>query len=163
MASFTRPKKPGEPTKGSPGRGNIVIQVKCVNILGTQEWTDVFIIKIGFPSESREAETNLLPTALNVANNDEHKWVLQHLPEVLYEKTYEFQEGSTERSLLNLHPNDYKERVLRIVVQRSLEPLGHLESAIEFAQVFYDIIQCLSSLFCLDSYFIVPFRSPLAL
>lgn len=132
---------------GVIGRGNIVVRVKCVKISGAQAWirvNDVFIVKIGDPSESREAETNLIQTAVNAAKDDEHKWVLNHLPHVLYQKTFKFRVGSTERSLLNLHPNDYEERVVRIVVQESLDQLSSLQSATEFAQVFYDIFQCSS-------------------
>ncbi|KAF9256068.1 hypothetical protein L218DRAFT_1007858 [Marasmius fiardii PR-910] len=87
-------------------------------------------------------EYELVSEALNKAV-DEHAWVRNHLPRILWAQDISFGGKDTPQGqLAKLFPDHYEKRRACVTVQRKLQPIHDLVTPEEFAQVFYDILQC---------------------
>ncbi|KAF9256058.1 hypothetical protein L218DRAFT_882641 [Marasmius fiardii PR-910] len=128
---------------GVIGRGTIVAEAVC--ICGGSgcgcDWGGSLVVKISFPATSRVMEYELVSEALNKAVG-EHVWVKNHLPRILWAQNISFGEDTPQEQLAKLFPDKYEERHVCITVQRKLQPIHDLVTPEEFAQVFYDILQC---------------------
>ncbi|KAF8915070.1 hypothetical protein CPB85DRAFT_1295551 [Mucidula mucida] len=111
------------------------------------------VIKLSLPSAARAPEEKLVNKARAVAidaGGDSH-WVLQHLPRILHSEDLLIVPGSKQAHVAdNLHnasgntcEEDCDEkRTLRIVVMEELLPIDTLSNASDFAQVFFDVLNC---------------------
>ncbi|KAF8915052.1 hypothetical protein CPB85DRAFT_1560521 [Mucidula mucida] len=111
------------------------------------------VIKLSPPSTARTIEEKLVNKARVVAidaGGDSH-WVLQHLPRILHSEDLPIIPGSTQAHVAeilhtascNTCEEDCDEnRTLRIVIMEELLPIGTLRNASEFAQVFFDVLNC---------------------
>ncbi|KAF9016195.1 hypothetical protein BDZ89DRAFT_994644 [Hymenopellis radicata] len=111
------------------------------------------VIKISCPSMSRTPEVALLKQAREAAEKEggEDHWVLKHLPKVLHSEDIVLVKGSTQHRVAEFllavdrftgakYPYEY--RVLRIVVLEELFPVSTLGDPSQYAQVFFDILNC---------------------
>ncbi|KAF8915050.1 hypothetical protein CPB85DRAFT_452813 [Mucidula mucida] len=113
------------------------------------------VIKLSLPSAARTPEERLVNKAKAVAidaGGDSH-WVLQHLPSILHSEDLPVIPGSTQAHVAEiLHNASYntcaedchcdETRTLRIVVMEELLPIDTLSNASDFAQVFFDVLNC---------------------
>ncbi|KAK7464458.1 hypothetical protein VKT23_006628 [Stygiomarasmius scandens] len=126
------------------GRGSTVIKAR--HIRGNWEDKEV-IVKIGFPAEGRQGEDELVAKAVKKAKElgKDHAWAEDHLPTILWSHTYTLDKNSPQSQLAEyLQQNNldkHEKRVLRITVQRILEPITNLTDPREYAQVFFDVLQ----------------------
>jgi hypothetical protein len=124
------------------GRSTVVLKGTSV------QWPDVpLVIKISWPTSTREPETNFLERA-GAAATGKHKWAANHLPNVYYAEDVVFSTDSTIESVAGLFANAkfaddkkfvYERRTLRIIIQELLYPLKSLASVKEIGQVFVDV------------------------
>ncbi|KAK7464459.1 hypothetical protein VKT23_006629 [Stygiomarasmius scandens] len=127
------------------GRGSTVIKAKHV----CGNWGDKEVVmKISFPAEGRQGEDELVAKAVKKAKElgKDHTWAEDHLPTILWSHTYTLDKNSPQSQLAEyLQQNNpdkpYEKRVLRITVQRILEPITNLTDPREYAQVFFDVLQ----------------------
>ncbi|KAF9262504.1 hypothetical protein L218DRAFT_1077995 [Marasmius fiardii PR-910] len=128
---------------GVIGRGTIVAEAVCIcGGSGCEcDWGGSLVVKISFPATSRVMEYELVSEALNKAVG-EHVWVKNHLPRIIWAQNISFGEDTPQEQLAKLFPDKYEERHVCITVQRKLQPIHDLVTPEEFAQVFYDILQC---------------------
>ncbi|SJL11172.1 uncharacterized protein ARMOST_14575 [Armillaria ostoyae] len=76
-------------------------------------------------------------------------WALDHLPDILLSQDFGYDADSTQANLVTFFGKamfageklEYEGRVCRITVQERLHPLNELQTAQEFAQVFFDFLQ----------------------
>ncbi|KAK7464460.1 hypothetical protein VKT23_006630 [Stygiomarasmius scandens] len=130
---------------GIIGRGSTVIKAKRIQ----GEWEDQeVIVKISFPGEGRQGEDELVAKAAKTAKDlgKDHAWAEDHLPTILWSETYQLDKNSPQSQLAeylqrNNPDKPYEKRVLRITVQRILEPITNLTDPREYAQVFFDVLQ----------------------
>lgn len=118
----------------------------------SDEWPGVnLVIKVSFPSTGRVSEETFLNTATEKAKefekDGERYWVLDHLPKLLHAETAvldEIEENVKElctmREYVGGEKSSYDERRRRILVYEMLQPLQTLTTAMDFAQVFVDVI-----------------------
>ncbi|KAJ3816173.1 hypothetical protein F5880DRAFT_1644613, partial [Lentinula raphanica] len=126
------------------GRGTIVIKVECAcDFCGGQcDWAGKkLILKISFPPEDRVAEHTFLDRCREKAVG-EHAWVLQHLPKIYHSFEMPFGIDTPQHNLKKRFQGDYEMRILRGSIQEELQPLSELRTAQEFAQVYFDVVQC---------------------
>ncbi|KAK7464425.1 hypothetical protein VKT23_006592 [Stygiomarasmius scandens] len=129
---------------GIIGRGSTVIKAKRVR--GNWEDKEV-IVKINFPAEGRQGEDELVAKAAKKARElgKDHAWAEEHLPTILWSHTYALDKHSPQFQLAEYlqrnDPDKHEKRVLRITVQRILEPVTNLTDPREYAQVFFDVLQ----------------------
>ncbi|KAE9386049.1 hypothetical protein BT96DRAFT_949407 [Gymnopus androsaceus JB14] len=113
--------------------GTIVVRALCVCHKGIEckcSWAGLnLIMKISFPSQSRESEVTIIKHCTEKAAALGDEWVKKHLPQVLSSFSVEFADISLRRSLM----------VVRSM--QELYPLKELKYAEQFAQVLYDILQ----------------------
>jgi len=136
-------------TDGLNGRGTWVVEIECFCGDGRCTWTGEddwhgkkLIMKLSFPSVTREAEDKIILDARKLAeSSDKWKWVLNHLPLVVHSFDTEIDEDSIPGRLKNHLQGDYEERVIRVTIQEQLHPITEVEDPAELAQVFYDIVQ----------------------
>ncbi|KAF9258777.1 hypothetical protein L218DRAFT_876222 [Marasmius fiardii PR-910] len=130
-------------SNGVIGRGTIVAEAECIcGSSGCEcDWTGPLVVKISFPATSRVMEYELVSEALDKAVDD-HAWVKNHLPCILWAQTISFGEDTPQEQLAKLFPDCYERRHVCVTVQRKLQPIHNLASHEEFAQVLYDILQC---------------------
>jgi hypothetical protein len=124
------------------GRSTVVLKGTSV------QWPDVpLVIKISWPTSTREPETNFLERA-GAAATGKHEWAANHLPNVYYAEDVVFSADSTIESVAGLFANAkfaddkkfvYERRTLRIIIQELLYPLKSLASVKEIGQVFVDV------------------------
>ncbi|KAK0490358.1 hypothetical protein IW261DRAFT_1387679 [Armillaria novae-zelandiae] len=137
--------------RGIFGRDTCVVQATCT------KWGDKkLVVKISWPSASRKSEKELLNIAIAKANGmaEEGKthWILNHLPNILHEQDFKFDEaGSVQKLIADMvtegqyvggRDGVYERRVLRITVLEELIPITNLRKGKHYAQVFVDILQC---------------------
>ncbi|KAK0490360.1 hypothetical protein IW261DRAFT_1323834, partial [Armillaria novae-zelandiae] len=137
--------------RGLFGRDTCVVQATCT------KWGDKkLVVKISWPSASRKSEKELLNIAIAKANGmaEEGKthWILNHLPNILHEQDFKFDEAGSVQKLIADMVNEgqyvggrdgvYERRVLRITVLEELIPITNLRKGKHYAQVFVDILQC---------------------
>ncbi|THV01690.1 hypothetical protein K435DRAFT_654792 [Dendrothele bispora CBS 962.96] len=124
---------------GTIGRGTTVIRA-TMKVNGVER--DV-AVKISYPGKNRVAEDKLVEQARKMAQG-EHSWVQNHLPEILFSRTYDFAEDMPENRLAEYfesHDIPYERRVLRIIVQDYLDPITKLTDPRAYAQAFFDVLQ----------------------
>jgi hypothetical protein len=89
------------------------------------------------------SENDIIQKARNAANNDEHRWVFKHLPNVLHaEDRYV---NLLSQALIDRMGGEYEDRVLRIMVQEELHPITERTTAVDLAQSFREIFKCMYS------------------
>ncbi|KAF8915043.1 hypothetical protein CPB85DRAFT_1295455 [Mucidula mucida] len=116
--------------------------------------TETVVIKISCPSLSREPEEKLVNAARDAAIEigGESHWVLKHLPKIVHAEDIETTPGSTQdrvASFLNKEASyvdggkyHYEYRTLHIVILEELFSINKLSCASDFAQVFFDVLNC---------------------
>ncbi|KAJ3811508.1 hypothetical protein F5876DRAFT_75756 [Lentinula aff. lateritia] len=156
-SKFTFPYKNGTGTvqlqriffrpQGIIGRGTstIVVRVVCVctHCVPNQcDWSGKkLVLKLSFPSVSRVPEQAFMDRCKEEAKGD-HAWVLNHLPDIYCSFDIPCGERSPQANFKKKFEDKCGMRFLRGSIQEELQPLSSLETALECAQVFYDIVQC---------------------
>lgn len=129
-------------------RGTIVVEVTCAcaheHCRDGCDWKDLqLVMKLSFASKARHAEVDLINSCTKLAKEDSrHAWVLKHLPEVHASFTVPFGPGTVQHQLKEYFKDAYEERELRGSIQSKLDSLMTLNTAREFGQAIYDIVQC---------------------
>ncbi|SJL01227.1 uncharacterized protein ARMOST_04545 [Armillaria ostoyae] len=135
--------------RGLFGRDTCVIRATCTEWKGKK-----LVVKISWPSASRKSEMTLLDIAIAKANGmaetGKTHWILNHLPNILHEHDFNFDDDSAQKLIAKLvqagkyvgREGAYEERVLRITVLEELFPIASLRKDTHYAQVFVDILQC---------------------
>ena len=124
------------------GRSTVVLHAK------SPRWEGVdLVIKISWPSSNRVAEQVFIERATKKAKSGaEHKWALDHLPQVLFAQDVTFGSDSTYEKVASLFDDPefvgkeykYERRTLRIIIQERLYPLKTLTNQKDLAQVLLD-------------------------
>ncbi|KAK0493009.1 hypothetical protein EDD18DRAFT_1181829, partial [Armillaria luteobubalina] len=137
--------------RGLFGRDTCVIHATCT------EWKDKkLVVKISWPSMSRKSEKELFDIAIAKANgmakDGKPHWVLNHLPNILHEQDFKFDDDGSVQKLIAEMVNGgqyvggrdgvYERRVLCITVLEELIPITSLRNGKHYAQVFVNILQC---------------------
>ncbi|KAK0205918.1 hypothetical protein DFS33DRAFT_543012 [Desarmillaria ectypa] len=136
--------------RGLIGRDTCVICATCT------EWSGMkLVVKISWPSASRKSEKALLDIAKakakQLAGDNKRHWILDHLPNILHEQDFDFDDDSAQKIIAKMmhdgkfvgtREGTYEERVLRITVLEELFPITSLRKDSDYAQVFVDILQC---------------------
>ncbi len=111
------------------------------------------IMKISWPNVSRTSEAYFVGKAREKARTmtqgNRPNWALDHLPDILLSQDFGYDADSTQANLVIFFAKamfageklEYEGRVCRITLQERLHPLDELQTAPEFAQVFFDILQ----------------------
>jgi Fungal protein kinase len=129
------------------GRGTFVVRARRVKKgKGPDEeaWNRDLIVKLSWPSESRTPEHVIIEEACKLADNDEDRWVVKHLPKVLYHQDIE--DCLLSKELIELMGDAYEKRVLRIIVQEELFSITERKTAAELARSLREIFRCIYSL-----------------
>ena len=101
------------------------------------------ILKISWAATTRARERELVGKAYSMATSaDEHRWVLDHLPNILHAEEIYNTDDSNQKGLLDLLGDKYEERELRIVVQEELFPITQLTTAADLAIALRGIFNC---------------------
>ncbi len=110
-----------------------------------------FVVKFSCPARTRATEMELIQKARVCAESDEeHAWVLSHLPNMVASKDVKIAKGSVQARMRDFLDNAvyadekkyyYEDRCLRICVSEELFPITNLTSQRKIAQVFLDILQ----------------------
>ena len=124
------------------GRSTVVLHAE------SPRWKGVdLVIKISWPSSNRVAEQVFIKRATKKAKSGaEHKWALDHLPQVLFAQDVTFSSDSTYEKVASLFDDPefvgkeykYERRTLRIIIQERLYPLKTLTNQKDLAQVLLD-------------------------
>jgi Fungal protein kinase len=129
---------------GLIGRGTCVIRATCVEKAhdadDDEAWNGPLIVKLSWPAKSRTSEQVILEQAYKAAGNNEHRWVLKHLPKVLYSEDVD--DNILSWALIDRMGSEYEERVLRIMVQEALYPITEQATAPDLALSFREIFKC---------------------
>ncbi|KAF5372463.1 hypothetical protein D9758_005127 [Tetrapyrgos nigripes] len=136
---------------GVIGRASIVLAATRIRGNWGLELGNDAVVKISFPTTARDPEAHLLKLARAKATG-KHAWAMEHLPQVLWDKEYSWDDlGTPQDKLADLlqqldDPQTpgvpaYERRTLRIIVLRRLHPITELTKPEDYAQVFYDILQ----------------------
>jgi hypothetical protein len=142
---------------GLIGRGTCVVQATCIekeNGVFGKAWNGQLIVKLSWPAKSRMSEQVIIEQARLKADNDKHRWVLKHLPNVLHAEDVHV--NLLSQALIDRLGDAYEERILRIIVQEELFPFTERMTAPDLAESFREIFKCLYShsvLSCDDSQF----------
>ncbi|KAJ3719432.1 hypothetical protein C8R42DRAFT_120336 [Lentinula raphanica] len=126
------------------GRGTIVIRVECTcsHCGGQCNWAGLkLVLKISFPLEDRVAEHTFLDRCRDKAVG-EHAWVLNHLPKIYCSFEMPFRLDAPQHNLKKGFQDECEMRTLRGSIQEELQPLSELKTEKEFAQVYFDVVQC---------------------
>ncbi|KAJ3861728.1 hypothetical protein EV359DRAFT_66234 [Lentinula novae-zelandiae] len=156
-SKFTFPYKNGTRTvqlqrifsrsQGIIGRGTstIVVRVVCACTHCAPNHSDwsgkKLVLKLGGPSVTRVPEKALMDRCKEQAKGD-HARVLNHLPDIYCTFNFPLSERSPQPNFEGRFGDEYEMRLLRGSIQEELQSLSSLETALECAQVFYDIVQC---------------------
>jgi Fungal protein kinase len=130
---------------GIIGRGTCVVRARCIE-KGKDHGADndalhgPLIVKLSWPAKSRMSENDLIQMARNAANNDEHRWVLKHLPNILHAEDRHI--NLLSQALIDRMSVEYEDRVLRIMVQEELYPIMERTAAVDLARSFREIFKC---------------------
>ncbi|KAJ3820986.1 protein kinase [Lentinula raphanica] len=126
------------------GRGTIVVRVKCacVHCSGQCDWAGRnLILKISFLQENRASEKTFMDFCRDKAVG-EHAWVLNHLPRIYCSFEMPFDVCTARHKLETRFQDKCEMRILRGSIQEELQPLSELRTGKEFAQVYFDVVQC---------------------
>ncbi|KAJ3820990.1 hypothetical protein F5880DRAFT_1447076, partial [Lentinula raphanica] len=99
------------------------------------------ILKISFPPEHHAAEHTFLVRRREKAVG-EHAWVLNHLPKIYCSFEMPFRLDAPQHNLKKGFQDECEMRTLRGSIQEELQPLSELKTEKEFAQVYFDVVQC---------------------
>ncbi|KAJ4467719.1 hypothetical protein C8J55DRAFT_383352, partial [Lentinula edodes] len=126
-------------SNGVIGRGSMVMRVTCICESSSQcDWSGKkLVLKLSFPSKTRASEKAFMDKCKKAT--DEHIWVFNHLPEIYYSFV---SAQSPQAQLKEIFGDEYEMRVVCGIILEELQPLSSLETKREYAQVFYDIVQC---------------------
>ena len=97
-------------------------------------------MKPSWPAKSRTSEQDILERAYKAADNDDHRWVLNHLLKMLHAETVPV--NMLSRGLIELIGDKYEERVLKVLVQEPLYPITSQKTAPDLAKSFREILKC---------------------
>ena len=97
-------------------------------------------MKLSWPAKSRISENDIIKKARDATNHDKHCWVLKHLPKVLHAEDQHI--NSLSWALIDHMGDQYKEHVLRIIVQEELYLITEQTAAADLAQSFCEIFMC---------------------
>ncbi|KAJ3924650.1 MAG: hypothetical protein NXY57DRAFT_969372 [Lentinula lateritia] len=126
-------------------RGTIVVRVLCACTHCAPSHCDwsgkELVLKLSFPSVTRVSEKAFMDRCKEQARG-EHAWILNHLPYIYWTFDLPFDQRSPQANFKEKFRDKYEMRLLRGSIQEELQPLSSLETALECAQVFYDIVQC---------------------
>jgi hypothetical protein len=128
---------------GLIGRGTCVVRATCIKMgdgVDSEAWNNGLIVKLSWPAKFRVSEQVMIEQARSKANNDEHRWVLNHLPKVLHAEDVHV--NLLSRALIDRLGNEYEERVLRLIVQEKLFPLTERKNAPDLGESFREIFKC---------------------
>ncbi|KAK7468945.1 hypothetical protein VKT23_003440 [Stygiomarasmius scandens] len=130
---------------GQEQTGRFTTVTKAKRVAGDWEESEV-VVKICVSSRKRRGEDELVKIAVDKANElgDDHAWAKDHLPRILWSKTYDVARSTPQYQLISwLTENflSYEAGALCITVQTVLHPLIDLDKPEEFAQVFFDVLQ----------------------
>ncbi|KAH9004959.1 hypothetical protein EDB86DRAFT_2825332 [Lactarius hatsudake] len=130
---------------GIIGRGTCVVQATRINRSkahcdGDGIWDGPLIMKLSWPASSRISENELIKNACEAADHDEHRWVLKHLPKVLYAEDQQI--NFLSQALIDRMGNLYEGRVLRILIQEQLYPITEQTTAHNLSRLFLEIFNC---------------------
>ncbi|KAF5372479.1 hypothetical protein D9758_005134 [Tetrapyrgos nigripes] len=136
---------------GVVGRASIVLAATRIRGNWDLDLRNGAVVKISFPTTAWDSEADLLRHAKATATG-KHAWAMEHLPQVLWDKEYSWDDlGTPQHKLADLlqqldDPQTpgvpvYEKRTLRIIVLRRLHPITELTKPEDYAQVFYDILQ----------------------
>jgi hypothetical protein len=130
---------------GIIGRGTCVVRAKCIEKRKGHDadygaWDGPLIVKLSWPAKSRTSENDIIQKARNAANNDKHRWVLEHLPNVLHAEDQYV--NLLSQALIDRIDAEYEDRVLRIMVQEELYPITERTSAVDLAVSFREVFKC---------------------
>ncbi|KAJ3935921.1 MAG: hypothetical protein NXY57DRAFT_1035691 [Lentinula lateritia] len=134
-------------SQGIIGRGTstIVVRVVCACTHCAPNHSDwsgkKLVLKLGGPSVTRVPEKALMDRCKEQAKGD-HARVLNHLPDIYCTFNFPLGERSPQANFEGRFGDKYEMRFLRGSIQEGLQSLSSLETALECAQVFYDIVQC---------------------
>ena len=102
---------------GLIGRG-CVVRATCIEKeMGSsgEAWNGQLIVKLSWPAMSRMSEQVIIEQARSNADNDEHRWVLKHLPKVLHAEDVHV--NLLSRALLDRLSDAYEERIWVVPMQ----------------------------------------------
>ncbi len=135
---------------GIVGRDTCVVEATSEH----DGWTGKrLVVKISWIDISRTSEAYFVGKAREKARTmtqgKRPDWALDHLPDILLSQDFGYVADSTQANLVTFFAKamfageklEYEGRVCRITVQERLHPLDELQTAQEFAQVFFDILQ----------------------
>ena len=128
---------------GLIGQGTCVVRATCIekgNGVSDEAWNGQLIVKLSWPAKSRMSEQVIIEQARSKADNDEHRWVLKHLPKVLHAKDVDV--NLLSQALIDRLGDGYKARILRMMVQEELFPIMEWVTAADLAESFREIFQC---------------------
>jgi hypothetical protein len=128
---------------GLIGRGTCVVRAMCIekgNDVFGKAWNGQLIVKLSWPAKSRMSEQVIIDQARSKADNDEHRWVLRHLPKVLHAEDVHV--NLLSQALIDRLGDAYEERILRIIVQEELFPFTERMTAPDLAESFREIFKC---------------------
>ncbi|KAK0205945.1 hypothetical protein DFS33DRAFT_1381028 [Desarmillaria ectypa] len=128
----------------------------CVICATCAEWSGMkLVVKISWLSTSQKSEKALLDIAKvkakELAGDDKRHWILDHLPNILHEQDFDFDNDSAQKIIATMihdgkfvgtREGTYEERVLCITVLEELFPITSLQKDSDYVQVFVDILQC---------------------
>ncbi|KAF8798526.1 hypothetical protein BYT27DRAFT_7150876 [Phlegmacium glaucopus] len=125
------------------GRGTCVIRAKVKD--ANDPWASKsIIVKFSFTPDTRTPEGEILSRIASLANShDNHKWVLNHLPEVLHYEALPVTELQTRlSSCLRNRDVSYENRVLQVLVMTELFNITQITTTATLAPVFRDVFRC---------------------
>ncbi|KAJ3804512.1 hypothetical protein F5876DRAFT_83032 [Lentinula aff. lateritia] len=126
-------------------RGTIFARVVCTCTHCAPNHCDwsgkKFVLKLSFPSVTRVLEKAFMDRCKEQAKG-EHAGILNHLPDIYWSFYIPFDERSPQTNFKERFRDEYEMCVLQGSIQEESRPLLSLETALECAQVFYDIVQC---------------------
>jgi hypothetical protein len=123
---------------GLIGRGTTVLSATSLS----ERWKgEPLIVKLSYPPTSRMSEKSILDSALEKAVG-QYQEMRNHLPEILHSEDIQ---GPIQQILSKLLGEKYEKRVLRLIVQKKLNPITELTDAVEVALVYRDVLKCESS------------------
>ncbi|KAJ3935947.1 MAG: hypothetical protein NXY57DRAFT_351564 [Lentinula lateritia] len=126
-------------------RGTIVARVVCAYthcVPNHCDWSGKkFVLKLSFPSVTRVSEKAFMDRCKEQAKG-KHAGISNHFPDIYWSFDIPFDERCPQTNFKERSRDEYEMRVLQGSIQEELRPLLSLETALECAQVFYDIVQC---------------------
>ena len=129
------------------GRSTVVLNATSDGLEG--KWEGIpLVVKISWPTSTREAETNFLEKASKEAKG-KHAWALKHIPHLYHAEDVVPGSDSTLERVAHLFDGPkfgsngrgyvYERRTLRIIIQERLEPFKSLGSVKDVGQVLLDV------------------------